>query len=62
MNITISGVSLNEGENTIVIDMHRSESGLMTCWSNSNKDNDTGDNLPNESPVINVQSLEVVIK
>ena len=62
VNITISGVSLDEGENTIVIDMHRSESGLMTCWSNSNKDNDTGDNLPNESPVINVQSLEVVIK
>lgn len=62
VNITLSDVSLNAGENTIVIDMHRSESGLTTCWPNSNKDNDTGDNLANESPVMNVQSLEVVIK
>ena len=60
VDVTIEAVELKEGENTVELSLHRSESGLQTCWENRNEDGDAGDDLPNESPVINVESLETV--
>ena len=60
VEVTLKGVRLDAGENTLVLSLHRSESGLQTCWGNSNADGDEGDDLPNESPVVNVEYVTVV--
>ena len=60
VEITLKGIALDAGENTLVLSLHRSESGLQTCWGNSNADGDEGDDLPNESPVVNVEYVTVV--
>ena len=33
---------------------------MQTCWENGNADGDEGDDLPNESPVVNVEYVTVV--